>query len=44
MEPSSGDTLTNLALFNYAFYMDPYIIFIIVWNYWGFGLYPSSRF
>jgi hypothetical protein len=30
IEPSSGDTLTNLILLNYAFYMDPHIIFIIV--------------
>jgi hypothetical protein len=30
MEPSSGDTLTNLILLNYAFYMDPYIVFTIV--------------
>jgi hypothetical protein len=29
MEPSSGDTLTNLKLLNYAFYLDPYIVFII---------------
>jgi hypothetical protein len=30
MEPSSGDTLTILILLNYAFYMDPYIVLIIV--------------
>jgi hypothetical protein len=30
MEPSSGDTLTNLILLKYAFYMDPYIVFIIM--------------
>jgi hypothetical protein len=30
MEPSSGDTLTNLILLNYAFYMDPYIVFVTV--------------
>jgi hypothetical protein len=30
MELSSGDTLTNLILLNYASYMDPYIALIIV--------------
>jgi hypothetical protein len=30
MEPSSGDTLTNLIPLNYESYMDPYIVFIIV--------------
>jgi hypothetical protein len=30
MEPSSGDTSTNLILLNYAFYMDSYIVFIIM--------------
>jgi hypothetical protein len=30
MEPSSGDTITNLILLNYAFYMESYFVFIIV--------------
>jgi hypothetical protein len=30
MEQSSGDALAYLTLLNYAFYIDPYIVFIIV--------------
>jgi hypothetical protein len=30
METSSGDTLTNLLLLNYASYMDPYVALVIV--------------
>jgi hypothetical protein len=33
VEPSSGDTLTNLTLLSYPFYMGPYIVSAIV-CYW----------